>query len=420
VDFLGSISNQGSYFSSAGEVVAFETGITALSRGGAFACHHNDCVDHYFKDNVQTPGEGGQVSVILRAGSDINLVGGSAIGVYAGSVNGAIIAEQNDAEYSVDTDGLTAGDVNLTVEGGASIAVGTSAAQLAIGVQAMSAGTAFEVPLSYQPYPQALLFDPGNQAVGGDVTVNTGGSIKATGFSSLGVLGLSLGGEAVVGLVGTEQPGIYQATKKRYDTTAQTLGDVSVTNSGTITVAGYNSIGLLAGSLGSGGVLQLVADWLVVEQIDPDIDLDGDGLLNKDDPDDDGDGLLDYEDPDANNNGIPDFPCANNADPSRLPLCAVDSNSDPVENGAILGQQGDSGGDGVSGGSVTVSNSGSILAGFPSGGGDASEEGGYASGILAQSIGGGGGAGSGELALVHGDRGGAGGNGGGRDRSQFR
>ena len=374
VDFTGNIGAQGSYDSSAGPLVSTEVGIAAISRGGALVCDQHDCKGHYEAGfNVEIPGTGGAVNVTLRGGSQILLQQGSAIGIYALSANGGMpTSTQTNAtlDYNVNTSGLVAGNVTVDVKEDATIRVGRTAAFASAGVLGISAGSELDTTLSDSSYP---LPNAGGEGVGKDVTVTNAGTVEAEGSLALGIGALSLGGEAAVGVLGVT-PGEYRASKKS-PSHPGTLGTVTVTNDGSITTHGDSAHGVVAGSLGSGGVLYtaLADDEATRKAIAESCSLSVGETADE---------------------------VRDNAALGELPLC------EGVATGLTLGNK--DGTSAVNGGPVMVTNRGSITTGVE-GLQEASE---HAMGIFAQSLGGGGGNGSGGFLFWGGDAGGAGGNGG--------
>ena len=375
VDFRGNIRSQGGYASALGALVLEEVGIAAISRGGAFQCDSYDCLDHYNANfNYETPGVGGAVDVTLRSGSQILLQQGAATGIYALSANGGIPSEgaylENPTlDYNINTSGLVAGNVTVVVEDGAAIRVGSATALASAGVIAISAGS----ELGVDDITKVYLTNAGGEGVGRDVTVSNAGEIEADGILALGIGALSLGGEAAVGVLGVA-PGEYRASKKSPPHPG-TLGTVRVTNDGSITTSGDSSHGIVAGSLGAGGVIYAA--------------LAGDEAARKA-----------IAESCVERIGTTADEVRENAALGELPLC------NGVTTGLTLGNS--SGGSAVNGGEVFVTNHGVITTGLQ-GLQEASE---HAMGIFAQSVGGGGGNGSGGFLFWAGDAGGAGGSGG--------
>ena len=375
VDFLGNIRSQGSYDSAAGPLVLDEVGIAAISKGGSFKCDYYDCLGHYKVNfNFETPGVGGAVDVTLRSGSQILLQHGAATGIYALSANGGIPTDganfvDPSLGYNINTSALVAGRVNVSVEEGATIKVGSADALASAGIIAISAGSELGVDDIWYSY----LTNAGGEGVGADVTVSNAGEIEAEGILALGIGALSLGGEAAVGVLGVA-PGEYRASKKSPDNPG-TLGTVRVTNDGSIVTRGDSSHGIVAGSLGAGGVIYTA--------------LAGDEAARKA-----------IAESCVERIGTSAEEVRENAALGELPLC------NGVTTGLTLGST--SGVSAVNGGAVFVTNHGSITTGVQ-GLQEASE---HAMGIFAQSVGGGGGNGSGGFLFWAGDEGGPGGNGG--------
>ena len=92
----------------------------------------------------------------------------------------------------------------------------------------------------------------GSAGNGGTVTVNNDGAININGKNSIGIMAQSVGGGG-----GTAGSALGVALVPVFiggQTGAQgTGGNVSVTNTGSITIAGNNSIGIFAQSVGGGG-----------------------------------------------------------------------------------------------------------------------------------------------------------------------
>jgi len=364
VDFAGSVTG------GLDKGVTASLGILAVSVGGEFQCPNHACnrdkegsnTENYDPANVsQKPGNGGQVDVTLRQGASISV--GQGIGILAMSAAGgvqnkpAIVGSTgyssgglSYAPQSLDDTSRSGGVVNVIAEAGSSIRVGTAQSVMALGVAAISTGA----PESILPYPTPtpLLrysdWPVGTEVVrttvtyedepvkgdlyaalvtgafarGGAVTVTNAASIATQGTMGVGIAAMSVGGAAVLKTYGRKwdigsSPGASTLSQ----------GDVRVDNSGAITTLGDYSTGILAVSSSSGG-LQLA--------------------------------------------GAPPAECEDKEGVTKPGYCAT---SDQIQSG---GSKSDSG-------KVTVIHSGTLGTGDTSGGGK------YAMGIVAQSVGGGGG-----------------------------
>lgn len=291
---------------------------------------------------AQQSGTGGDVTVNLVGGS-INL-GSDAVGVFAASLSDQVILPSG---MTVAGTGDTAGSVQVSLDANSLISLGESPGQFAAGVLAISSTGWLFQPIG-DPIQGAVT--PGN---GGVVSVSNSGTIFANQSSSLGIGAFSLGNggllinapEATAG-ISTISSGNAGASE------ANNGGTVQITNTGTIRSNGDSAIGVLAASNGSGGLIA----------------------------------------------GIPDANFGSSSNGTRTYDQNIQIGSQPA--GYVAGA-----GDSTftaPGGSVTITNSGSIQ----SVGGD------VAIGMLAQSVGGGGASYTEGVALFVGDAGGQGGNGG--------
>ena len=291
---------------------------------------------------AQQSGTGGDVTVNLVGGS-INL-GSDAVGVFAASLSDQVILPSG---MTVAGTGDTAGSVQVSLDANSLISLGESPGQFAAGVLAISSTGWLFQPIG-DPIQGAVT--PGN---GGVVSVSNSGTIFANQNSSLGIGAFSLGNggllinapEATAGIstISSGNAGASQANNG---------GTVQITNTGSIRSNGDSAIGVLAASNGSGGLIA----------------------------------------------GIPDANFGSSSNGTRTYDQNIQIGSQPA--GYVAGA-----GDSTftaPGGSVTITNSGSIQ----SVGGD------VAIGMLAQSVGGGGASYTEGVALFVGDAGGQGGNGG--------
>lgn len=240
---------------------------------------------------------------------------------------------------------IQGGQVTVTLEEKTSISVGNETgptSQLSVGILAVSAA-ANELLDPFTTITTPL--DTNGQGSGGQVTVNNSGTIKTFGDTSVGIAGLSIGGASIVATSDPSSSGnSYLGSNDDHKGEGK---EITIHNrtGGTIKTKGIAAHGIVAMSTASGGLLNNLGE---VTGTTP-ANLTGLGIGNG-------------------------------------PSASSDS--------------------GNNGGTIIVTNDGSVTTGNGMNNSDASI------GILAQSIGGGGGSASNKSSLFVGDAGGAGGTGG--------
>ena len=194
-------------------------------------------------------GTGGPVSVALTGGQ-INLSGSNSVGIFAGSLAGQVILPpQIEAVGSISA----AGNVQVTLDSASNVLVGTNSpvpsGQLSAGVIAVSS-----TGWLFQPVGPAVT---GSVAAGngGNISIANGGTIAAYGGSAFGIIGLSLGNGGVLSNAPASFSGVQYANTPNVAVYSNTSGAVNISNSGTVLAQGNTSIGILAVSNGSGGLI---------------------------------------------------------------------------------------------------------------------------------------------------------------------
>jgi hypothetical protein len=97
---------------------------------------------------------------------------------------------------------------------------------------------------------------------GGDITISNAGIISAYGGSAFGIVGLSLGNGGVLTNAPASLSSVQYANAPNAALYSNTGGTVSITNSGTITTGGNSTVGILAVSNGSGGLINNIPNAL--------------------------------------------------------------------------------------------------------------------------------------------------------------
>ncbi len=322
-------------FSNTGNLI----GIVAASLGGGIFVPSQ--VDAIVSSNNNYPpnvGSGGAVSVTVASGGSISLTSGSAVGILAGSFAGAY-------PYPF-IFGSAATGGTVTVVNNGSIATGNANSLFAAGIIAVSSGSSNII----DPFGTHTV-STGSFGFGSAVSVTNTGRITSNGSFGIGVAGLSLGTAGIAtnagggaNVLGSSNPNCNGCTG------AFVANSVTLNNTGTITTLGASAFGMVAINTPAGGLLR---------------------------------------------SDINSVFSASNTAKSLIAVASghsVGNNSSP---------------EAANGGTVSVTNSGTVTTGSSAGGGNMSI------GILAQSIGGGGGSsgGLGAAAFV-GDAGGSGGAGG--------
>ena len=366
-----------------GNIVPSINGITALSEGGESGIFYDTSSG---ASSFNTAGSGGEVTVIhggsisTPAGQEdiANLIGISATSIGAEArYPGDDPAPYWDSKFAgtAPTPG-GGGAVTVTLESGSSIAL---SGNTAIGVVALSLAG----PTNYAIASGALGGGTVTVTVDENAAITTGSADAAM---SIGVAGISSGTAAII-----EPFGINELTTGN----SGTGGDVTISNAGTIQATGTLSAGIVA--LSSGGATMLTqasgssSDASVITNV---LGTTGQNGTTA------GTGAVTV----TNSGSIA------TEGASAVGILAISTAAGGVAlvsgDGTMLGNGADAT-DGGAGGTVQVTNSGSIVTGSTSGGSNA------AIGIVAQSIGGGGGTTGGTGAAHHvGDSGGSGGNGG--------
>ena len=271
-------------------------------------------------------GSGGAVSATMASGAAISLTTGNAVGILAVSEPGEgsdVLTICKNNTCSLDTQNFGSGGPVSVVNNG-TIATGNTNSLFSAGILAISSGSQNVI----DPFG-ANTVSVGAFGFGGPVSVGNSGSISSSGSLSVGMAGLSLGAAGIATNAGSGintlgNNGDYGGSTS--STSAGTTGSVTLSNSGTITTLGDSAFGMVALATPSGGLLRSDINTA--------------------------------------------WPASASSTTSFTTGQSVGNSASPY---------------GANGGSVTLSNSGSITTGSVSGGGN------MAIGILAQSIGGGGG-----------------------------
>ncbi len=350
---------------------------------------------------VPQSGLGGTASVSLTSAA-ITLTGPNSIGVFAASMADQVIIPSN---YSVAGSANTAGAVSVTLDSKSIVSIGSSSNAATGG---MSAGVVAisSTGWSFQPTVQPTGAAPSGVASagnGGPVTISNAGTISASGNSAFGVVALSLGNGGILGNGVTATSSVnYLSGSSSGAVQSNSGGTVTITNSGIISTNGNAAIGVIAASNGSGGLIAAIPN-AQFGQTNTDkatsiiIGTPSSGYIA---------GLYDstYTAPGGvvqiNNTGT--INTGGGVGAIGLMAQSVGGGGASFTGGVAL-SIGDAGGAGGNGGLINITNSGSIAT---------SGDGSF--GILAQSIGGGGGhaANTNGLFVALGGRGGSGGNGG--------
>ena len=319
-------------------------GIAMASRGGSSVWPSELVqVNTMWTGIPPNTGSGGAISASVASGAVISLQTGNAVGILAVSEPGNGAKAIKPCTYCSLNTSYFGSGGSVSVVNNGSIATGNANSLFSAGILAISSGSDNII----DPFGASNV-NVGSFGFGGPVSVSNSGSISSSGSLSVGMAGLSLGAAGIATNAGSGantlgNNGDYGGSTS--STSAGTTGSVSLSHSGTITTLGDSAFGMVALATPAGGLLR------------SDINT-------------------------AFGSGTTSFTAGQSVGNSASPY-------------------------GANGGSVTVTNSGSITTGSSSGGGN------MAIAILGQSIGGGGGStgGQGAAAFV-GDSGGSGGNGG--------
>ncbi len=235
VTHAGSIASDGAY----GSYVSGEIGISATSLGATLACPGGNC-SIPSTSGPEQPGGSGNVAVTVTGTGSIVLTQGSAIGVMAVSAVGATpLSNYNGTEQ--------AGNVNVSVNQGATITTGNASATYAAGVLAVSTGSS----AALAPFSSGQVASGGN-ASPGQVTVSNAGTIATSGELSVGIGAISVGGFGIATQAASGSVSYLGSTGGSSNATSQA---VSVTNSGSIATDGSSAFGIVAFSGGAGGLM---------------------------------------------------------------------------------------------------------------------------------------------------------------------
>jgi hypothetical protein len=315
------------------------------------------------------------VRAALNLGSITNSAD-SGVGILAMGSGGRLLVNQGSTAFG--------NDVEVTLHDASSILMtGTTG----VGVFASS--------VVYMPGEAKM--SSASQA--GSVTVTLDNPLAAIGAGSanskysIGVLAVSAGTAAFLDPYGT------------HETSGSGVGNanaVQITNSGTVGTYGQTSIGLAGLSLGGPATVTTNAStgqtYLGINGADADGAGNNVTITNNA-----GASVVTVGE---SAHGIVALSSGSGGIVVNEQAAAGDASDPDAATGLAVGNNSTSGGTGSAGGTVLVTNNGSVLVGDGNGTGINS------AGILAQSIGGGGGNASGQAALFVGDKGGKGGNGG--------
>ena len=191
------------------------------------------------------PGASDDVDVTLTANAQLNLSGSNLVGVSATSTTAPYFILTNVITFSGDTPQM--GDVSVSVDATSGIQVLDQAQTgLSMGVLAASAGS-----FSVNPFMQQGSGSEWTHGVGqaGAVTVTNAGTISVLGQHGIGVTALSV----------SNAGGLSQASGSS-NSNGSTFNDgqsndVTVTHTGSLTANGETAIGIYAGSSASGGMV---------------------------------------------------------------------------------------------------------------------------------------------------------------------
>ena len=210
-----------------------------------------------FANPAPASGLGGPVSVSLSQGS-IQLTGSNSVGIFAASLSNATIVQGTTGVYG---SGGTAGAVEVSIGVNSGITIGTSntvsSGQFSAGVVAISSTGWLFQPIG------SLVPNASTAGNGGSVTVTNAGPISAWGNSALGIVALSLGNGGVLSNAAQTVNGVTYASQSNANAGEPNVGGsvtVNVTSTGIVSTNGNASIGVLAASNGSGGVIAGIPD----------------------------------------------------------------------------------------------------------------------------------------------------------------
>jgi len=221
-------------------------GVFAISAGGL----------SWYEDDTDTPrinGNGGTTTVTLDSGSSVTTSGELGVAVVAASTGGNAntseappdSGENGGSPNSIPTTRAPAGNAgNVTVDANGTI--GTEG-NVAIGIAAVSSTGGRAVGLLENGVIDQV--GPGSGSPG-TVTVTNNGTITTAGQAAPAIVALSLGGPG--GVLDT-RPGLLNLLGNDTAGNGADGNTVSVTNTGSIGTAGAASIGIVAESIGGGG-----------------------------------------------------------------------------------------------------------------------------------------------------------------------
>lgn len=199
---------------------------------------------------AQASGTGGDVLVNLSSGS-ISL-GADAVGVFAASLSDQVILPSG---MSVAGTGNTAGSVQVNLDANSVITVGETPGQFAAGIVAVSSTGWLFQPIGA---PIQGTVSAGN---GGAITISNSGTIFATQNSAIGIAALSLGNGGVLTNAPSSTTSVNTVSGGNGGAVqSNSGGTVQVTNNGFVQSSGDASIGILAASNGSGGLIAGIPD----------------------------------------------------------------------------------------------------------------------------------------------------------------
>lgn len=402
-DCSGDVANQYGYSGNGGTIVINQSGtitstatnsigIAAFSIGGDGGLE----TGHGVGADPGTSGSGGPVTVTLNGGSSIDLTSGNGIGVLAASSVGLSVNSPAGA--------ITGGTVTVNLDPGATI-TSTGNGTFNMGVVAVSTGS----PNILQPFASSSAVTANGSGFSGSVAVTNGGAITTHGQVAVGIAALSLGGAGVITAANGGSSYLGNAGTSSLGNECSYYGkdcpatSVTVTNTGTITTDGASSFGIIAAYNGAGGLISTTSNATTSSG--------GSGSSNNSwtsgtfvggqTSSNNGPGGTVV----VSNSGTITTGDGQGGGNAAIGVIAQSIGGGGGSAGGTHAAAlvGDSGGDGGDGGSVTVNNSGLVKT---------LDEG--ALGVLAQSIGGGGGNGADAAGVfvATGGEGGSGGNGG--------
>ncbi|WP_269540383.1 beta strand repeat-containing protein [Cerasicoccus fimbriatus] len=227
--------------------VNFGAGISASSTGAPFSS--SDAYTAVGNDVHVTVSDTGKIAVNTQDNTQSN------IGVGVLAVSDGFVPETAKSDTNI-----TGGAVKVTLEQASepsdtssTLQVGNDNTKLGIGVLAISSGSGGGLSL----YSESLVSSKGNDGSGGAVTVDSSRAIETKGEMSIGIAALSLGGQNAVTTVSSSSTGIASVGNVDSDF-APGGGDtvkVTLNEGGDITTLGTTAHGVVAISASGGGLV---------------------------------------------------------------------------------------------------------------------------------------------------------------------